>query len=164
MIPKRNFKSDEWLATVTFLFQSCIRKWRKSGNMQMIGWGSLGPRWLSNSWWSACGNLKIVHGKLAVEQRRHVNIVWPNSKFRGHAFHGQDSTENAFPRNDVFRFTWIPPQFPELEQNFCRNPSKSHMPWCFTERGGVSKQYCQIKRCHEVPLEMKGTSLFFAIG
>ena len=41
-------------------------------------------------------------------------------------------------------------QDPSSHENFCRNPSKNDMPWCFFDDGGLKWEYCWIPFCDDL--------------
>ncbi|CAG0890830.1 unnamed protein product [Darwinula stevensoni] len=41
-----------------------------------------------------------------------------------------------------------------LHQDFCRNPTFRHQPWCFIEDGSVGWEFCQIPFCLDYPSEL----------
>ncbi|XP_069500278.1 hepatocyte growth factor-like protein isoform X2 [Ambystoma mexicanum] len=42
-----------------------------------------------------------------------------------------------------------PEKYPHknLDDNYCRNPDNSERPWCYTTDPGITREYCQIKKC-----------------
>ncbi|CAG0891254.1 unnamed protein product [Darwinula stevensoni] len=41
-------------------------------------------------------------------------------------------------------------QDPSSHENFCRNPSRNDMPWCFVNDGGFTWEYCWIPFCDDL--------------
>ncbi|XP_059800504.1 hepatocyte growth factor-like protein isoform X3 [Hypanus sabinus] len=44
-----------------------------------------------------------------------------------------------------------PEKYPEknLDDNYCRNPDGSPLPWCYTTDPDVEREYCNIRKCSE---------------
>ncbi|XP_063296779.1 hepatocyte growth factor-like protein isoform X1 [Pelobates fuscus] len=44
-----------------------------------------------------------------------------------------------------------PEKYPDkhLDDNYCRNPDSSEMPWCYTTDPNMEREYCKITKCTE---------------
>lgn len=39
-----------------------------------------------------------------------------------------------------------------LDDNYCRNPDASPVPWCYTTDAGVERENCEIRKCSKMVL------------
>lgn len=45
-----------------------------------------------------------------------------------------------------------PPRYPDksLDDNYCRNPDASPVPWCYTTDPEVERENCEIRKCSKI--------------
>uniref|UniRef100_A0A8C7ISA3 Macrophage stimulating 1 n=1 Tax=Oncorhynchus kisutch TaxID=8019 RepID=A0A8C7ISA3_ONCKI len=70
--------------------------------------------------------------------------------------HCKDENNQHFQGNEKL-LKWNPvhvrPRYPDksLDDNYCRNPDSSPVPWCYTTDPDMERESCQISKCPAVP-------------
>ncbi|XP_076870082.1 hepatocyte growth factor-like protein [Brachyhypopomus gauderio] len=83
-----------------------------------------------------------------------VCITCNGEDYRGQVDHTVNGREcqrwdQQFPHQHIYQ----PEKYPDksLDDNYCRNPDASPVPWCYTTDPEVERESCDIRKCSEVP-------------
>ncbi|KAG9327988.1 hypothetical protein JZ751_017008, partial [Albula glossodonta] len=83
-----------------------------------------------------------------------VCITCNGEDYRGQVDHTETGLEcqrwdQQYPHQHIYQ----PEKYPDksLDDNYCRNPDASPVPWCYTTDPAVERQNCKIRQCEKVP-------------
>ncbi|XP_066521100.1 hepatocyte growth factor-like protein isoform X2 [Hoplias malabaricus] len=83
-----------------------------------------------------------------------VCITCNGEEYRGQVDHTVNGREcqrwdQQYPHQHIYQ----PEKYPDksLDDNYCRNPDASPVPWCYTTDSEVERENCDISKCSEVP-------------
>uniref|UniRef100_A0A7N6AU40 Macrophage stimulating 1 n=1 Tax=Anabas testudineus TaxID=64144 RepID=A0A7N6AU40_ANATE len=83
--------------------------------------------------------------------------------YRGQVDHTVNGREcqrwdQQYPHQHIYQ----PEKYPDksLDDNYCRNPDASPVPWCYTTDAEVERENCEISKCTEVRAEKRQRSSF----
>ncbi|XP_035486378.1 hepatocyte growth factor-like protein isoform X2 [Scophthalmus maximus] len=92
-----------------------------------------------------------------------VCITCNGEDYRGQVDHTVSGREcqrwdQQYPQQHIYQ----PEKYPDksLDDNYCRNPDASPVPWCYTTDAGVERENCEIRKCTEVRVEKRQRSSF----
>uniref|UniRef100_A0A674ET40 Macrophage stimulating 1 n=1 Tax=Salmo trutta TaxID=8032 RepID=A0A674ET40_SALTR len=83
-----------------------------------------------------------------------VCITCNGEDYRGQVDHTVSGREcqrwdQQYPQQHIYQ----PEKYPDksLDDNYCRNPDSSPVPWCYTTDPDMERESCQISKCPAVP-------------
>ncbi|XP_042180172.1 hepatocyte growth factor-like protein [Oncorhynchus tshawytscha] len=83
-----------------------------------------------------------------------VCITCNGEDYRGEVDHTVSGREcqrwdQQYPQQHIYQ----PEKYPDksLDDNYCRNPDSSPVPWCYTTDPDMERESCQISKCPAVP-------------
>ncbi|KAK6321706.1 hypothetical protein J4Q44_G00086820 [Coregonus suidteri] len=83
-----------------------------------------------------------------------VCITCNGEDYRGQVDHTVSGREcqrwdQQYPQQHIYQ----PEKYPDksLDDNYCRNPDASPVPWCYTTDPDMERESCQISKCSVVP-------------
>uniref|UniRef100_A0A8C4DEL3 Macrophage stimulating 1 n=1 Tax=Dicentrarchus labrax TaxID=13489 RepID=A0A8C4DEL3_DICLA len=92
-----------------------------------------------------------------------VCITCNGEDYRGQVDHTVNGREcqrwdQQYPHQHIYQ----PEKYPDksLDDNYCRNPDASPVPWCYTTDTEVERENCEISKCTEVRVEKRQRSSF----
>ncbi|KAM7402265.1 hypothetical protein PAMP_017519 [Pampus punctatissimus] len=92
-----------------------------------------------------------------------VCITCNGEDYRGQVDHTVSGREcqrwdQQYPHQHIYQ----PEKYPDksLDDNYCRNPDASPVPWCYTTDPEVERESCEISKCTEVRVEKRQRSSF----
>uniref|UniRef100_A0A3B5M999 Macrophage stimulating 1 n=1 Tax=Xiphophorus couchianus TaxID=32473 RepID=A0A3B5M999_9TELE len=92
-----------------------------------------------------------------------VCITCNGEDYRGQVDHTESGKEcqrwdQQFPHQHIYQ----PEKYPDksLDDNYCRNPDASPVPWCYTTDTETERESCDISKCTEVLVEKRQRSSF----
>ncbi|XP_063071523.1 hepatocyte growth factor-like protein [Engraulis encrasicolus] len=83
-----------------------------------------------------------------------VCITCNGEDYRGQVDHTVSGREcQRWDQQHPHQHIYQPEKYPEksLDDNYCRNPDASPVPWCYTTDPLMEREECQISRCTEAP-------------
>ncbi|KAG7280568.1 hypothetical protein CRUP_028294 [Coryphaenoides rupestris] len=90
-----------------------------------------------------------------------VCITCNGEEYRGQVDHTVSGREcqrwdQQHPQQHIYQ----PEKYPDksLDDNYCRNPDASPVPWCYTTDQGVERESCEISKCSVVPQKRQRSS------
>uniref|UniRef100_A0A8C5HMR1 Hepatocyte growth factor-like protein n=1 Tax=Gouania willdenowi TaxID=441366 RepID=A0A8C5HMR1_GOUWI len=90
-----------------------------------------------------------------------VCITCNGEDYRGqvdHTLNGRECQrwDQQYPHQHIYQ----PEKYPDksLDDNYCRNPDASPVPWCYTTDPAVERENCEISKCTEVAVEKRQRS------
>ncbi|KAA8593342.1 hypothetical protein FQN60_009458 [Etheostoma spectabile] len=90
-----------------------------------------------------------------------VCITCNGEDYRGQVDHTVSGKEcqrwdQQYPHQHIYQ----PEKYPDksLDDNYCRNPDASPVPWCYTTDTEVERENCEISKCTEVRVEKRQRS------
>uniref|UniRef100_A0A8D3CXA6 Macrophage stimulating 1 n=1 Tax=Scophthalmus maximus TaxID=52904 RepID=A0A8D3CXA6_SCOMX len=82
-----------------------------------------------------------------------VCITCNGEDYRGQVDHTVSGREcqrwdQQYPQQHIYQ----PEKYPDksLDDNYCRNPDASPVPWCYTTDAGVERENCEIRKCSKM--------------
>ncbi|XP_061905551.1 hepatocyte growth factor-like protein [Entelurus aequoreus] len=92
-----------------------------------------------------------------------VCITCNGEDYRGQVDHTVSGREcqrwdQQYPHQHIYQ----PEKYPDksLDDNYCRNPDASPVPWCYTTDSNMERENCEISKCTEVRVEKRQRSSF----
>uniref|UniRef100_A0A8C6P418 Macrophage stimulating 1 n=1 Tax=Nothobranchius furzeri TaxID=105023 RepID=A0A8C6P418_NOTFU len=92
-----------------------------------------------------------------------VCITCNGEDYRGQVDHTVTGKEcqrwdQQYPHQHIYQ----PEKYPDksLDDNYCRNPDASPVPWCYTTDPEAERENCDISKCTEVQVEKRQRSSF----
>uniref|UniRef100_A0A7N8WTE7 Macrophage stimulating 1 n=1 Tax=Mastacembelus armatus TaxID=205130 RepID=A0A7N8WTE7_9TELE len=92
-----------------------------------------------------------------------VCITCNGEEYRGQVDHTVSGREcqrwdQQYPHQHIYQ----PEKYPDksLDDNYCRNPDASPVPWCYTTDPEMERENCDIRKCTEVHVEKRQRSSF----
>uniref|UniRef100_A0A8C7XYQ0 Macrophage stimulating 1 n=1 Tax=Oryzias sinensis TaxID=183150 RepID=A0A8C7XYQ0_9TELE len=92
-----------------------------------------------------------------------VCITCNGEDYRGQVDHTATGKEcQRWDQQHPHQHIYQPEKYPDksLDDNYCRNPDASPVPWCYTTDPLVERENCNISKCPEVPVEKRQRSSF----
>ncbi|XP_036388835.1 hepatocyte growth factor-like protein [Megalops cyprinoides] len=90
-----------------------------------------------------------------------VCITCNGEDYRGQVDHTETGLEcqrwdQQYPHQHIYQ----PEKYPDksLDDNYCRNPDASPVPWCYTTDPNVERQNCKISKCAKAPQKRSRSS------
>ncbi|KAJ3602483.1 hypothetical protein NHX12_030237 [Muraenolepis orangiensis] len=90
-----------------------------------------------------------------------VCITCNGEEYRGQVDHTVSGREcqrwdQQYPQQHIYQ----PEKYPDksLDDNYCRNPDASPVPWCYTTDQEVERESCEISKCPTVPKKRQRSS------